>query len=565
MSGISEIDQQTILEGINELADGDSPPTLSEFNEYGPASKTTIYRHFESWNEALGQAGYNQPTEVSRKEILDTIRQLADGDTPPSLSEFVEVSRASRNTVYNNFESWNEAVRQAGYKPNQRTEVNREEILEAIRDLADGDTPPTSEDYEEDGPTSLHLVYDYFDSWPDAVATAGFEPKVWHNLSREAVIESVQKVAKELGRPPKAAEFDEQGITSSCVAKKRCGGTWETVIEEAGYDYTSNGYTREELIEEIHRLADKHGQAPTQAHINDGEYSVGSYRHRWGTYNNALNEAGYEPRDFKMTEEEVVDRLQAIAVELERTPRVQDINGSSRISERPVLDKFGSWWAGLVRAGLRPQKPRPLRPEAFLRLHDAAVGERNSNPMWSITTLLLQFTGLTRDALAAMTGDWIQELADEYVISIPREYTKTDSRWEFRLPETWHSAKDGSKRPTHLPESLVWYFEGHDSLFDKPRSVHRILYRIASRADLDEFREVYDERHGVENAPRVRPTDLRVTHGLQLARNSAPSELIRRRLGLDAAGSHIDVRELFVWLDEREDFHHPEYNNNRPW
>jgi hypothetical protein len=36
MSGADEIDRQAILEGIRELADGDSPPTLSKFDEYGP-------------------------------------------------------------------------------------------------------------------------------------------------------------------------------------------------------------------------------------------------------------------------------------------------------------------------------------------------------------------------------------------------------------------------------------------------------------------------------------------------------------------------------------------------
>jgi hypothetical protein len=559
MSGADEIDRQAILEGIRELADGDSPPTLSKFDEYGPASKRTVYRRFESWDDALKQAGYEQST-VGPENIVETIDELADGDIPPSLSKFVEHSSINRHTIYDCFNSWNEAVRQAGYEPNRRTEVDREEILETIRDLADGETAPTSDDYKEGGPTSLPMVYDYFDSWSDAVAAAGFEPPLRRGLPREKVLDSVREVAEDLGRPPKMEEFDEQGITSSYVAKDRCEGTWESVIEAAGYDYTTNKHTRKELIEELHRLADKHNRAPTQAHIRDGNYSVGVYQDRWGTYNNALEIAGYEPRDFEMTKEEVLNRLQEIASELGRTPRVQDVNESPRISESPILDKFGSWWAGLVRAGLRPQKPRPLRPKAFLRLHEAAVAERNSNPMWALTTLLFQFTGLTRDALAAMTGDWIQELADEYAISIPREFTETDSRWEFRLPETWHSAHDGNERPTHLPESLVWYFESHNSLFDKPRTAHRTLYRIASRADLDEFREVYDERHSIENAPRVRPTDLRVTHGLQLARNGAPSELIRRRLGLDAVGSHIDVQELFIWLDEREDIQHSEYD-----
>lgn len=500
--------------------------------------------------------------DYDRETILEAIRELADGSSPPTLKEYEEHGPTSRETVYNYFNSWNEAVREAEFEPHQRTDIDREEILESIRKLADGDTPPTSDDYKQDGPTSLSLVYNHFDSWADAVAEAGFKPHERHAVSREAILESVQELADDLGRPPKASEFDDQGITSPYVARKRCDGTWKSVIEEAGFDYTKDRISREDLLEEIHRLADKHGQAPTQVQINDGNYSVSTYQDRWGTYNNALEEAGYEPRAYKMTEEEVLNRLRDVASELGRTPRVEDVNDTPRISEGPVLEKFDSWWAGLVRAGLRPQKPRPLRPEAFLRLHKTAVSEINSNPLWALTTLLFQFTGLTRDVVAALSEDWIQELADEHIISIPRKYTRTDSRWEFRLPKTWNSAYDNEERPTRLPTLLTWYLEHHDSLFDNPRSAHSVLYRIASYAELSDFRMVYDERHGVENAPRVRPVDLRVTHGLQLARNGAPSKLICRRLGLKAVGSHIDLQELFIWLDEREDYQHPEFHRD---
>jgi len=211
MSGADEIDRQAILEGIRELADGDSPPTLSKFDEYGPASKKTVYRRFESWDDALKQAGYEQST-VGPENIVETIDELADGDIPPSLSKFVEHSSINRHTIYDCFNSWSEAVRQAGYEPNRRTEVDREEILETIRDLADGETAPTSDDYKEGGPTSLPMVYDYFDSWSDAVAAAGFEPPLRRGLPREKVLDSVREVAEDIGRHPKWRNLTSKGL-----------------------------------------------------------------------------------------------------------------------------------------------------------------------------------------------------------------------------------------------------------------------------------------------------------------------------------------------------------------
>lgn len=50
--------QEELLNAIRELADGDSPPKLEEMNEHGPYSSTTYYNHFESWNDALRKAGF---------------------------------------------------------------------------------------------------------------------------------------------------------------------------------------------------------------------------------------------------------------------------------------------------------------------------------------------------------------------------------------------------------------------------------------------------------------------------------------------------------------------------
>lgn len=52
------VEREELLEAIVEVADGKSPPTLERMNEHGEFSSTTYYNHFESWNEALREAGF---------------------------------------------------------------------------------------------------------------------------------------------------------------------------------------------------------------------------------------------------------------------------------------------------------------------------------------------------------------------------------------------------------------------------------------------------------------------------------------------------------------------------
>jgi hypothetical protein len=435
--------------------------------------------------------------------------------------------------------------------------VSEETILEAIREMAD-DGPPKLAEFDENGPCSSATIYNKFGSWAEALREAGFIPNVGHGVTRQDIIEDIQRLAKEKGRPPDSTEFNEEGIVAYSTTLKHFD-SWQSVVEAAGFEYNKYRISEDDLLEEIHRLKNEHGRVPTQQHVINGKYSVTPFRKRWGTWNAALREAGYKPRKFRISKEECLSKLQDLADELGRTPRVEEVNDADRISERPYQDKFYSWWAALVRAGLKPQKPRPLSPEAFSRLHSAAVSKKDTKTTDALCTLLLQFTGLTRDMLSSMDEDWVRELGDEVIISVPRDFIRTDERWEFRVPETWHEPVSGDEKQTQLPSLLLWYFELNDGLFGGSGGVHQGLYRIASTADLGEFREVYDERRGVEDTLRIKPADLRVTHGIYLARNGAPSELIQRRLGLDAVGSHIDVQELFIWLDEREDYQHPEY------
>ncbi|MFB6198989.1 MAG: homing endonuclease associated repeat-containing protein, partial [Halobacteriaceae archaeon] len=73
-------------------------------------------------------------------------------------------------------------------------------------------------------------------------------------------------------------------------------------------------YSDEELLAEIERLAEG-DKPPTQAEMNeDGMVSAQTYHRRFGSWNNALESAGYGPnRPSRYSDQELLDEIDRLA------------------------------------------------------------------------------------------------------------------------------------------------------------------------------------------------------------------------------------------------------------
>lgn len=119
-------------------------PTLSELqNDPDAPSPTTYYRRFDSYNEAVRKAGLNPnpsggQSKISREELLNYLKEEAEEleGTPPAIHFAKDKSLPSPSTYKNEFESWNNALREAGLELNAEKEHReipdemREEIYE---------------------------------------------------------------------------------------------------------------------------------------------------------------------------------------------------------------------------------------------------------------------------------------------------------------------------------------------------------------------------------------------------------------------------------------------------
>lgn len=230
--------KEQIIDEIDRLADGNTPPTSIIYNSESQFSLTPFYRHFDRWRKGVKAAGYDpskipnnrfdygpQPS-VDSETIIEEIHRLADDEIPPKATEFSENARISITPVRRVFGSFTAALREAGYDPHVELNVSKEELLDEIDRLADGDIPPTASKFSTDAKYSDWSVYDRFGSWQTAVREAGYEPRIWR-LSSEELLRELRTTCDDVVSLP-VTEID----TKSCVGAYfgQFGTWWEATV-----------------------------------------------------------------------------------------------------------------------------------------------------------------------------------------------------------------------------------------------------------------------------------------------------------------------------------------------
>ncbi|MBX0296841.1 homing endonuclease associated repeat-containing protein [Haloarcula nitratireducens] len=169
-------------------------------------------------------------------------------------------------------------------------------LTEIDRLVDDLGRSPTTIEMNELGAYSAGTYKNRFGSWAEALQEAGYEPVKQHRVSKDALIDEIRRLATEDGTPPTAADMRSEGEFTVTIAQNRFG-SWNEALEAAGYDPNPRHRISDaELLEEIHRLADELGKIPTAQEMKDhGEFSHRPYFTRWEGWQAAIRAAGYEP------------------------------------------------------------------------------------------------------------------------------------------------------------------------------------------------------------------------------------------------------------------------------
>ncbi|MFC7230519.1 homing endonuclease associated repeat-containing protein [Saliphagus sp. GCM10025308] len=144
---------------------------------------------FGSWNAAVEAAGFNprRPGEqATRKnpstgELLTEINRLADGDEPPTTHEMNAEGRYSSGIYVDRFDSWNEAVKAAGFDPRpgrpRGGPIPDEALLYDVRcGAAVLGVSPSHDDYKDFGTHSTRTLRLRFGSWDEVLKAADLPP-----------------------------------------------------------------------------------------------------------------------------------------------------------------------------------------------------------------------------------------------------------------------------------------------------------------------------------------------------------------------------------------------------
>jgi len=235
--------------------------------------------------------------------------------------------------------------------------LQREDLLAELRNLAgDLDRGPTPGEIDE---KSSYTITDYreeFGSWANALAVADIEQPAGRKIPSESLCAELRRLAEELDKVPTGQEMVSHGYHGLNTYTNRFG-SWNGALEAASLSRKPDRKKRsdQELLAEIERLADELGQTPSSRDMAEhGEFGRITYRKHFGSWNNALEAAGFDRRrpKRKTSESELVAELRRLADELGTTPTTEDMQRGGEFSPGTYINRFGSWSAALEAADL---------------------------------------------------------------------------------------------------------------------------------------------------------------------------------------------------------------------
>lgn len=340
-------------------------------------------------------------TSYSDEELLNEIRRIADRsgvDGTLSSRVFDQHAEMSSSTVHRQFGSWTAAIKQAGLTPNtETTKIPRDDLIAELRRLRkEVDQIPTIDQMDEYGAYAYITYYERFGSWKAALEEAFEEipDREWEHVSDGELLAELRRLSGENDGRPRMTDVKEHGSHALTTYISRFG-SWRAAVEAAGFEPPpSQDVTTEELLAELRHLHTQLGARPTTTLVRKhGEYSVQTYYNRFGSWSNAL-EAAFEtvPEEDSLDEEhsdkslntknysdkELLEEIRRVATvaDSDGAPSISDFDEHSPIADSTIHRRFGSWNAGVKKAGFEPNSAGPTISDDELaaelrRLRDA--------------------------------------------------------------------------------------------------------------------------------------------------------------------------------------------------
>ena len=381
----------------------------------------------------------------------------------------------------------------------------------------------------------------------------------------EELLNDLHRVADIVGSSPSQPEYSRHGNYSKSTIQRRFG-SWNEALIEAGLAIEKRDekkFSDSELIADLQQVAKVIGETPSADQYDEfGKHGSATLTRRFGGWNAALRRA-----DLEIKEEYAIEPIEYLRdIRREASGRIAPSQGeygeNGTYNARSVNDRVDRWWQAVVRAGLKPASRRPLEPAV---LHDYFQTVNRLPPLRSLPILLAMFTGLNSETIGKIEEEWLRDNRDRNIVRVPPEHNNSNRPWLFRLPETWYNPYKDERMDTGIPEAIDWVFNYYDEI---PLGREKgVILDYCLRAGIEagiEDREwkAYDRRYNIKEAPVIRPSDLTYTYGVNLVRQGMDSDDIDQRLGINRSRKQYSIYldDLFLWAYVHHGYNHPDYN-----
>jgi len=333
----------------------------------------SVKKHFALSSDHTG-------TFFSESEMIESIKQTKEKlGRVPKFSDMLEHTNKTQNDFEDVFGGWSFALEEAGLSTHRRVQYDKQDVVDDLKRVAEelGRTPSQNE-MDEFGKFGKSTYCRVFGAWNEIIREAGLELNQRRGIKREELLNEIEETHKELGRVPKQSDLKSNSGKFSVNVYRRVFGSWNNALREARLDVNAEyDLDNEKLLDEIHRLADELGETPRYDDMSSrGRYSSTLYERRFGSWNNALREAELEPRKvFKIDEDKLLPEIKRLKDELGRTPTQFDLEKHGEFGVDPYKRVFGTWNNALSEAGFDPVKRGMKGTEQSLYVIDCGSGK----------------------------------------------------------------------------------------------------------------------------------------------------------------------------------------------
>lgn len=236
------------------------------------------------------QSSSRIPTEQLEESLVDLTESLGH---PPRTKDIKSKAPHAVKTYRTRFGSLSAAVEAADISPrNIPYQHTRTELLDELEALADqlGHSPSTT-DLRKHSDFALQTYLNRFESWENAIEEAGLDPdSITYRLNTDDLLAELRFLAEKLNKTPAKWDMKHHGKFSPAPYLLRFG-TWADALEAADMNpaHTDKTIPTEALEADLRRLVDEFGTPSWREISEHGNFAVTTYTDRFGSLEEALD------------------------------------------------------------------------------------------------------------------------------------------------------------------------------------------------------------------------------------------------------------------------------------